>query len=526
LKKREYSMTLPPACIHPEGEAHTLSNEVVSAPMEVDTFAGKLHIEWDPDASVTPMGQLPFFIEFLKLGHRLMPWVEDCPLAYLSNNAPKKLEVLGSLLLSFLSGHRRYAHISTLLGDTVNPTLLGMGKIVSDDSARRGLKKIPEGEGIAWLQRHLSLSYAPLLETPWILDTDVTVKPLYGHQEGAKKGYNPHKPGRPSHTYHTYLIANLRLVLEVEVQAGDQAQSSHSLPGLIGLLDRLPVTSRPAFIRGDCDWGHDKVMTELEAKDCDYLFKLKKSKRVKELIGKHHGLGEWASVKDAWEAKEAEIQLSGWEKKRRVVLVRRRLSGDAAMLGLEHTQQGQRQLEFAFVEMSEDMRTYEYSVLVTSLKEDVRALVQHYRDRADCENYFDEIKNQWGWGGFTTKDIKSCRLVARMIALVYNWWTLFVRLANPDTHMEAITSRPLLLTSIGRLTQSGRQKKMIITSQHGKSEKIRHAYQRLTTFVKGLKDSAPQLTPLQSWCAILVKAMEKFKVIIGADPGKMLPAPT
>ena len=36
--------------------------------VEVDTYAGKVHIEWDQDAAVTPIGQLPFFIQFLKLG--------------------------------------------------------------------------------------------------------------------------------------------------------------------------------------------------------------------------------------------------------------------------------------------------------------------------------------------------------------------------------------------------------------------------------------------------------------------------
>jgi hypothetical protein len=59
---------------------------------------------------------------------------------------------------------------------------------------------------------------------------------------------------------------------------------------------------------------------------------------------------------------------------------------------------------------------------------------QHYRDRADSENNFDELKNQWGWGGYTTKDLKRCRLISRMVALVYNWWSLFVRLANPNKH--------------------------------------------------------------------------------------------
>src|SRR5215469_7183443 len=68
-----------------------------------------------------------------------------------------------------------------------------------------------------------------------------------------------------------------------------------------------------------------------------------------------------------------------------------------------------------------------------------------YRDRGDAENNFDELKNQGGWGGFTTQDLTRCRLMARIVALVCNWWNLLVRLADPDQPREAITSRPLLL---------------------------------------------------------------------------------
>ena len=81
--------------------------------------------------------------------------------------------------------------------------LLGMTKVVSEDSVRRNLGPMDEAAGVKWLQDHLDEAIAPLLSLPWILDSDVTVKPLYGHQEGAEKGYNPHKPGRPSHYYHT-----------------------------------------------------------------------------------------------------------------------------------------------------------------------------------------------------------------------------------------------------------------------------------------------------------------------------------
>jgi len=44
-------------------------------------------------------------------------------------------------------------------------------------------------------------------------------------------------------------------------------------------------------------------------------------------------------------------------------------------------------------------------VLVTNLDYEVLGLGQLYRDRADCENTFDELKNHWGWGGFTTLDL-------------------------------------------------------------------------------------------------------------------------
>src|SRR4051794_30565782 len=65
-------------------------------------------------------------------------WVADCPLSLTSPNAPSKRDLLGTVMLSVLAGHRRYAHITTLRCDPVNPPLLGMRKVVSEDLVRRG----------------------------------------------------------------------------------------------------------------------------------------------------------------------------------------------------------------------------------------------------------------------------------------------------------------------------------------------------------------------------------------------------
>jgi hypothetical protein len=135
-----------------------------------------------------------------------------------------------------------------------------MTKVASEDSVRRALLALKEEESESWLKQHLKASYEPLLEEPWALDVDTTVKVLYGHQEDAKVGYNPQKPGRPSHAYHSYFIANLRMVVDVEVQAGNQTATSFAQPGLWSLLDGLAKSSLPEFVRDDCQWGTERAI--------------------------------------------------------------------------------------------------------------------------------------------------------------------------------------------------------------------------------------------------------------------------
>lgn len=119
-----------------------------------------------------------FFAEFLAATGVFERRVSACPLEYRSGNAPDKRDVLGTLLLGLLAGHRRYAHIM-----------------------------------------------------------DASIKPLYGRQEGAEIGYNPSKPMRPSHLLHTFWVGNLRLVLDVQVSSGKQHTSVHAKSALARLLD-------------------------------------------------------------------------------------------------------------------------------------------------------------------------------------------------------------------------------------------------------------------------------------------------
>ena len=46
-------------------------------PMALDSFGGRVHARWSPDEAVTPLGQLPFFIDFLKQADLFDPYVDS-----------------------------------------------------------------------------------------------------------------------------------------------------------------------------------------------------------------------------------------------------------------------------------------------------------------------------------------------------------------------------------------------------------------------------------------------------------------
>ena len=160
-----------------------------------------------------------------------------------------------------------------------------------------------------------------------------------------------------------YILANLRLVLEVEVQAGNQHAAKHSAPGLWTLLDRLGPAYAPWLLRGDRDWGNEGVISEAERRGQAYLFKLRLTKRVKRVLERAMREDDWRDAGAGWQGKHGEIRLMGWSRQRRVVLLRRRLAGV-----MMTQREADDQLALGFVEIDEaSQEAWEYAVLVTSL---------------------------------------------------------------------------------------------------------------------------------------------------------------
>jgi hypothetical protein len=219
---------------------------------------------------------------------------------------------------------------------------------------------------------------------------------------------------------------------------------------------------------------------------------------------------EWQNVGNGFHAVEGELRLTGWSYPRRVVVLRREMKGDLAVevkSGIQPT--------LNFIDHSEKIKLWEYAVLVTNTDYSLEALGQLYRDRADCENGFDELKNQWGWGGYTTHDLERCNLSARAVALIYNWWSWYVRLAHPKRRLEAITSRPMLLSGIARMTQHAGQSRLLLTLTHESEDKIKSMIVNIRTGLDAILSNAPQLPEAGRWPALVRYIISK---IIASKP--------
>ena len=521
------SVLLADSRAHPQGEPSKLDISS-SLAWPLDAPGGRFFAEWDEDTPTTKDGQLIFFFQFLQAGGRWEKFMENCPLHYAGNRGSGAKNVLGTVLLSILNGHWRYAHINSIRGDAINPPLLGMEKTVSEDTVRRAMKRIPEEVGLGWLRGHILESISPALVLPWILDIDTTVKPLYGHQQGAQRGYNPQKPGRPSHVYHSYFVANLRISLGVDVLPGKRSAATYGMTGLWKTLDELPRSRWPTFARGDCGYGNEKVMLEFEQRQLPYLFKLRHSPKVKALIREcvrlgHHG---WQDAGDGWESMESSLKLHGWTRERRVVLVRE--APAKAPVG----EKGRRRRDHQELPLAEgegwEPRVAPWggkiAVLVSSLDEKAYptvAMPRLYRERADCENNFDELKNQWGWSGYTTRKIAPCRLMANLVALFSNWWNLYVRFYDEEHHREAITSRPALMHGVARQVRSGGRRKVKISLQHEYGDAITLAVREVSCQLQRMMDIAEQWTIEQRWAVLLTRLLRRWlggKWLSGVPP--------
>jgi hypothetical protein len=226
----------------------------------------------------------------------------------------------------------------------------------------------------------------------------------------------------------------------------------------------------------------------------------------------------WQDCGDGWQALETTLRLSGWTKERRVILVRE----NPARAPVRETGKPRRgkdrqkllpNAQGAGWDAQATPWSGKIAVLVTSLDEEAfptQVIPKHYRDRADAENCFDELKNQWGWNGFTSRRLASSRLMANLVALFYNWWNLYLRFYDEEHHREAIRTRPMLMSGVGRQIQSGGRRTVRVSVLHEKGDLIAQAVTRISNELHRIRAITERWSVDQRWTLLLTRLLRRW----------------
>jgi len=450
-----------------------------AAVFEFPTYAGKVFLRSSNDC-MTPYGGLVPWAAFQKKSGIFENLSEHCPVERTSPNACPVYDILCSFCLTALCDGSRFSHVNRLREDPAIAELFGIKEVVSDDTIRRFFHSLDTKEGKEWISSNSGRLWHSL-PARFIVDWDSTVQTKYGHQEGAEVGYNPQKRGRRS--YHPLLavVGSTRLCLYYRWRSGKSASASKWIEAMEECLDWLgPRQSGLWLNRADIGFAQNEIMSWHEAKlrRPHYLFKLKITKNIKRALGSipedewrgHPGTG-------ILQLAETKLKLQGWDRPRRVILGRRLLGVIAAAENNSFW----------------DESRHEFEAYVTDLpfeQADSWQVVELYRKRSDAENVFDELKNHWGFNGFCCKKAAPTALAARLLLLTYNLWNLFLRLLNPDRHIEAFQGRRWFLMIAAGLVKSGRRRELRISVRGKWWKGLKDGYQRVCEW---LDLTAPQL---------------------------------
>ena len=255
---------------------------------------------------------------------RFREWVlAHVPVEEHSPNAKGIYEKVLALLLTSLTGGTRFSHVMWWShGMEGLKACFGVMWLPQATSVlTRFFGKFQQRHNEAMRSAAASLA-GQLIEAEAITEDtlilDSTVCERYGAQDGARKGYNPKKPGRPSH--HP-LKAGLGsgYVVNLWNRRGDTHTAHQAITFYRQTRLGLPASVRIGWTLADSGFGEEGFLEHLEAEGERYVVALRLTAYVQNAI---FGIKNWRAIDLGLEVAEVTVALSTWKRARRLVVIR------------------------------------------------------------------------------------------------------------------------------------------------------------------------------------------------------------
>lgn len=328
-----------------------------------------------------------------------------------SNRGYAPLQLIEQFIVSIWCGASRFSHAETVRMDSTLVRLFGWTKAAGHKAIMRLFGRFDmltnervQAESYRWLFSKIGAFKQVTL------DVDSTVITRHGEQDGATRGYNPNRQGRPSHHPLLAFVAETRMVANFWLRPGHAHSANNLLQFLESTLHHLGDT-RVGLLRADSGFFDDGILSDLEGKRIPYIVAARLTQPLQRTLYQASG---WWAVETGLELTELHYQAAGWKTPRRLIVVRqsvKRKSAPGKTLSL-------------FAE-DPDIQGWRYGAFVTTVELPMVEVWRTYRGRADCENRIKELKADFGLDAFNMRDFWATEAALGFAMLAYNLMSLF-----------------------------------------------------------------------------------------------------
>jgi hypothetical protein len=365
---------------------------------------------------ITPFGGLTSLIAFFERIGLAGQISSLMPFAYTSPNAIRPAHTLVAFIIAVVAGARRLAHTDWLRADRALHALLGMERFPGTDTVRNLFARFG--------QRHIEEFWRPLwkwvLALAWpvppegfSLDLDSTVFQRNGNQQGARRGYNPSRPGRHSHHPLIAFLAEAPLVLHAWLRCGNTGSARGAAAFLSEAFALMPAGWKLRVVRADSGFFENALLTFLESLGIPYIVVARLTHTVKR---KAASLATWTIIDENYAWARFSLQLQGWSAPREFFAIRERVRENKSALG-------RRLIE---------VDGYTFRVFVTNRRGDGAELWRDYNQRACCEQHIEELKNDLQADGFCMRDFHATESAFLAVCFTFNLLSLYQHASAPE----------------------------------------------------------------------------------------------
>lgn len=377
--------------------------------------------------SVTPFGGLAVLAVFLrKIGYAEQVR-KEMPIHLTSPNAIDPAETFTAFLISVVVGARRFAHAGLLRADRAVHALIGIKRFPTDDTIRNLFKRFGQRTvyEFYWGMWKWQMQWLAPPSNGYSLDLDSTVFERYGKQQGALKGHNPRKHGRPSHHPLLAVLNEAQFILHGWLRSGNCSSARGVVEFLKEALAKLDARSWIRVVRADSGFFDNELLGFLEERNLPYIIVARMTKWVQ---AEARRVSQWRELDPSYAAGEFTLKLYGWTRARRFVVIRETIREKKAALG--------RRLF--------DIPGYTFRVLVTSCSAAPEEIWRDYNKRAEMENRIAELKCDLAADDFCMQEFFATEAAFLAVLMLFNLLSQMQRMAEMKKYRRPATLRAQL----------------------------------------------------------------------------------